>query len=192
MFHPSFFILFRIIPILRNNKLSEYFSILQNKQIWHVLAPAIQPVLPISLEQSPNIYLKVLFNFEHVIRYVQSQQLKAWMNETSVSIVNNKDTTTRSSNSVPMSLLLTLNIFRCTYCWLLNINYFPSGHLLAESQQEKHTKKVRNIFKFNNKNTRTTYQYISHKFLLFLLLTTIEEMLKKCLKLSFWFFTTSG
>ena len=191
MFHPSFFILFRIIPILRNNKLSEYFSILQNKQIWHVLAPAIQPVLPISLERSPNIYLKVLFNFEHVIRYVQSQQLEAWMNETSVSIVNNKDTTTRSSNAVPMSLLLTLNIFRCTYCWLLNINYFPSGHLLAESQQEKHTKKVRNIFKFNNKNTRTTYQYISHKFLLFLLLT-IEEMLKKCLKLSFWFFTTSG
>ena len=191
MFHPSFFILFRIIPILRNNKLSEYFSILQNKQIWHVLAPAIQPVLPISLEQSPNIYLKVWFNFEHVIRYVQSQQLKAWMNETSVSIVNNEDTTTRSSNAVPMSLLLTLNIFRCTYCWLLNINYFPSGHLLAESQQEKHTKKVRNIFKFNNKNTRTTYQHISHKFLLFLLLT-IEEMLKKCLKLSFWFFTTSG
>ena len=191
MFHPSFFILFRIIPILRNNKLSEYFSILQNKQIWHVLAPAIQPVLPISLERSPNIYLKVLFNFEHVIRFVQSQQLEAWMNETSVSIVNNKDTTARSSNAVPMSLLLTLNIFRCTYCWLLSINYFPSGHLLAESQQEKHTKKVRNIFKFNNKNTRTTYQHISHKFLLFLLLT-IEEMLKKCLQLSFWFFTTSG
>ena len=117
MFHPSFFILFRIIPILRNNKLSEYFSILQNKQIWHVLAPAIQPVLLISLERSPNIYLKVLFNFEHVIRFVQSQQLEAWMNETSVSIVNNKDTTTRSSNAVPMSLLLTLNIFRCTYCW---------------------------------------------------------------------------
>ena len=84
MSYPSFFILFRIISILQNNKLSEYFSI---------------PILPIPLS---SVFI---FNFEHVIRYVQSQQLKAWMNEMGVSIVNNKDTTTKSNNAQ-----------RCPYC----------------------------------------------------------------------------
>ena len=32
----------------------------------------------------------------------------------------------------------------------------PSKHFLVQSQQKKHSKKVYNMFKVNNKNTKTT------------------------------------
>ena len=36
------------------------------------------------------------------------------------------------------------------------VHYWPSQHLLVQSQQWKHQKNVRNLFKVDNKDTRTT------------------------------------
>ena len=77
--------------------------------------------------------------------------------------------------------------FRLSYPEIKVADRCPSLHLLVQSQKLKHQKKVGNLFKVNDKDTKTTSrrrsgvfivntEQISHIVVMFLLLTLNKEM----------------